>query len=98
MIRGRKNYVRGVPLRLAIGVTFKENRPTVVGGPPTAIAKLTNLKVEIVPGEEQSSKLAKKIRWLLAERAPEKLRESILSLPLEEIQRFIPSGRGRTLP
>jgi len=97
MIKGKKNYVKGVPLRLALGVLLKDDRLIVVGGPPTAIAKLTRLKVEIVPGEERSSKLAKKIRARLAEMAPENLRELILNLPLDEIQRFIPSGRGRII-
>lgn len=97
MIRGRKNYVRGVPLRLAVGVIFKGDQPSVVGGPPAAIAKLTRLKVEIVPGEETSGKLARKIRELLAKKGPEDLRKKVLGLQLEEIQRFIPSGKGRLL-
>jgi predicted ribosome quality control (RQC) complex YloA/Tae2 family protein len=94
MIHGSKNYVRGVPLRVAIGIKSKEEQVMVIGGPLEAIANQTSLYVEIVPGEQTSSKLAKQIRGLLAEKASKDLRKKILEVPLEEIQSFIPLGRG----
>ncbi|MEA2089840.1 MAG: ribosome rescue protein RqcH [Thermoproteota archaeon] len=95
MIRGKKNYLRNVPLKVAIGIKVEKERVLVVGGPPEAIASQTNIYIEIVPGEEKSSKLAKKLRRIWAEKASEKLRKHVLEIRLEEIQRFIPSGRGR---
>jgi len=95
MIHGSKNYIRGVPLRVAIGIKTKEEQVMIVGGPVEAIANQTNVCVEIVPGEQTSSKLAKQIRGLLAEKATKALKKEILEVPLEGIQSFIPLGRGR---
>jgi predicted ribosome quality control (RQC) complex YloA/Tae2 family protein len=94
MIHGSKNYVRSVPLRVAIGVNIKKEQPTVIGGPVEAISTQTDNFFEIVPGKRSSSELAKQIRRLLAKKAPKTLEKLVLKIPLEEIQKFIPSGRG----
>jgi len=94
IIRGKKNHLRKVPLCVAIGILIKENHASVVGGPPEAIKKQTNVYVEVVPGQQTSSTLAKHIRKLLAEKASPERRKHILVAPLEEIQGVIPSGKG----
>jgi len=98
VIRGSKNYVRNVPLRVAIGVKMKEERPIVVGCPVEAISKQTSIYVEIIPGNQKSGELAKCVRRFLAKKTPEEQQKRILEIPLEEIQRFIPSGRGAMKP
>ena len=98
MIRGSKNYVRSVPLRVAVGVKMKEEQPTIIGGPVKAISKKTSTYVEIIPGKQSSGELAKEIRRLLAKKAPKALEKKVLKIPLEEIQKFIPSGRGTVSP
>ena len=94
MIKGSKNYLRNVPLQIAIGIKTKNGYPTVIGGPVEAVAKQSEVYVELVPGREKSGSLAKRVRQTLAEKAPEELRKQILEMPLERIQRFIPLGRG----
>jgi len=94
IIRGKKNFVRNVPLRVAVGMVIKENHVEVVGGPPEAIRKQTNLYAEIIPGQQTSSTLAKHIWKLLAEKAPAEWRKQIFEISLEVIQSFIPSGKG----
>ncbi len=93
MIHGTKNYIRNVPLTITIGVQI-EDHAQIIGGPPEAISKHTKSYVEIVPGEHKSSQLAKQIRRILAEKTSKDKRKQILEVPLEEIQAFIPSGRG----
>ncbi len=93
MIRGAKNYIRNVPLAVAIGVQIKEYA-RIIGGPPKAVSKHTKIYVEIVPGDHKSGELAKQIRRILAEKTPEDLRKQVIEIPLEEIQVFIPSGKG----
>jgi len=95
MIHGSKNFVRGVPLRVAIGVKMKKEETIVVGGPVEATANQTKISVEIIPGERKSSELAKRIRQAWAGRVSETSKKKILQIPLEEIQRFIPLGRGK---
>ncbi len=94
IIRGTKNYVRKNPLRVAIGVQKRDDQFQAIGGPPDAIRRHTDLYVEIVPGDEPSARLAKRLRHSLAERAESKTRESIQKISVEQIQRFIPSGKG----
>ena len=80
-------------MAVAIGVQI-EDPARIIGGPPEAISKHTKIYVIIVPGEHKSSQLAKQIRRVLAEKAPKDWRKQILDTPLEEIQSFIPSGKG----
>ncbi|UCE43491.1 MAG: NFACT family protein [Candidatus Bathyarchaeota archaeon] len=93
-ISGPKNYVRNVPLRIAIGTKTEDARPIVVGGPVEAITTQTEIYIELVPGREKSGTLARRIRDALAKKASEERRKQILDIPLERIQRFIPLGRG----
>jgi predicted ribosome quality control (RQC) complex YloA/Tae2 family protein len=95
MIRGTKNFVRGVPLKVAVGVKNIDEQSMIIGGPTTAIAHQTNAFVEVVQGNQKSGKLAKQIRHELSKKVPEDLRRQITAIPLDEIQRFIPLGRGK---
>jgi predicted ribosome quality control (RQC) complex YloA/Tae2 family protein len=95
MIRGTKNFVRGVPMHVAIGVKINDESLKIIGGPVDAIASQTNVFVEIIQGTEKSSQIAKKIRHLLSTKVSEDLKRSITAIPLEEIQSFIPLGRGK---
>lgn len=97
MISGQKNFVRNVPLGVAIGIKVEGERLTVVGGPIEAVTNQTNIYVRITLGRETSGRLAKQIRGLLAEKAPKALQKRFLGISLEEIQGFIPAGRGRML-
>jgi predicted ribosome quality control (RQC) complex YloA/Tae2 family protein len=94
IVHGKKNYLRKIPLSIAIGIAIKENQITTVGGPTEFIKKQTAHYIEVVPGQEPSSPLAKQIRQLLTEKAPAELRKQIMATPLEEIQNFIPLGKG----
>ncbi len=98
IIRGTKNYVRNVPLGLAIGVIIEDEQPLVICGPKEAVSKQTNIFVEVIPGEHSSSRLAMQIKQRLADKASKSLREKILKVPLEDIQRLIPLGRGSIKP
>jgi len=97
VIRGKKNYLRRVPLCVAIGIVIKENHVEVVGGPSEAIKKQTNVYVEVVPGQQTSRYLARRIRKLLSEKMHE-WQKQVLDTSLEEIQGFIPSGKGAIRP
>jgi len=94
IISGTKNYVRNVPLQVAVGIKGEKENLRVIGGPPEAIASQTNLYVKITPGDQTSGKLAKEIRQILSKRAPQNLQREILQIPLEEIQSFIPLGKS----
>ncbi|MCW4034518.1 MAG: ribosome rescue protein RqcH, partial [Candidatus Bathyarchaeota archaeon] len=95
MIRGNKNFVRGVALRVAIGVKVDDDQVSVIGGPVDAIASQTKAYVEVVQGTTKSSDLAKKIRHIVSQKVSEDLKRTVTAIPLEDFQRFIPLGRGK---
>jgi predicted ribosome quality control (RQC) complex YloA/Tae2 family protein len=94
IVHGKKNYLRKILLSIAIGVTIKENQIIIVGGPTEFVKKQAIHYIEIAPGQEPSNSLAKQIRKMLAEKTSTELRKPIMATPLEEIQKFIPSGKG----
>jgi predicted ribosome quality control (RQC) complex YloA/Tae2 family protein len=97
MIRGQRNYIRNVPLQVSIGVVEKDDQSMIVGGSVSAITSQTQCMLSIVPGRKTSGRLAKEIRFKLSETAPINLREKILKISIEEIQRFIPPGKSELL-
>jgi len=94
MIRGTKNYVKGVPLEISIGVKSEDGALQVVGGPTEAIVSQTKLLVALAPGKGSSERLARLIRNRLAQSASNEERSAVVKIPIEEIQRFIPAGGG----
>ena len=94
MIYGSRNYIRNIPLEISIGVARRNNHLQIIGGPPTAISKQALTYVKIVPGDEASSRLSKRIKEILMKALPEEEGRILQKIPLEEIQKFIPSGKG----
>jgi len=94
IIHGQRNYIRRVPLRIAIGVQKEDEQLRVIGGPVEAIRKHTDVYVEIVPGDEPSAKLAHKLRSSLRQKARLEDRDLVMKIPIEDIQQFIPMGKG----
>lgn len=95
MIYGRKNFIKNVPLEISIGVKSSKSGLKVIGGPPDAIERNSIVYVRIVPGEETSGRLAKAIKKEIAEKSPDEIRREVYKISLDEIQKFIPYGRGK---
>lgn len=94
IIHGKKNYVRKVALRAALGMRVESGQMRVIGGPPESTRKQTNVFVEFVPGQQASAELAKRIRSFLSRKASGEYRDKISRVPIEEIQKFIPPGKS----
>jgi predicted ribosome quality control (RQC) complex YloA/Tae2 family protein len=99
MVSGKRNWMRGVPLRMAVGVVFDEENSIarIGGGPVEAVKAKTNSLVVFVPGDLSGKDLFKRILATLAGRAPKDLRKTILKVPFEDIREFVPYGVGRIL-
>ncbi len=93
MVRGKKNYIRNVPVRLAIGLVHQTGELKLFVGSPSTVREATDLFCEIVPGRMPSAALAKAILGRLAFKNA-LLRANILKIPLEEVQSLIPAGGG----
>lgn len=94
IIHGKKNYIRKVALRIAIGVFAENEHISIIGGPLEAIRRQTKVYLELVPGQQTSAELAKRIRRLLSERASSEYQAEISKISIEEIQGFIPPGKS----
>ena len=94
MINGKRNYIRNVELRLAVGIKKINEDLTPVGGPVSAVEAQTKIYVEIIPGKRSSSEIAKQIKIKLANRFSSPANRQILGLNDQLIQRFIPAGKG----
>jgi predicted ribosome quality control (RQC) complex YloA/Tae2 family protein len=94
IILGKKNHIKSVPLRVAIGAVTKENHVLIIGGPTEAVRKQTNNLVEVIPGGEKSSLLAKRVRKLLMEKAFKEQKMPASEISIQEIQSFVPYGKG----
>lgn len=98
MVLGRRNYIKGIPLRYGVGVKTSEGEVRAMGAPVESLSGRTDVHVTIVPGDESATKLAR----VLAERFARELKGKGLISPGMELSpealgELIPAGRGRLL-
>lgn len=94
MVYGKRNYI-GVELRLAIGVEILEDKtPRIITGPPKLVGQRTHYYAIITPGDQDPSKVAKKLREYWVKKAPEEEKPIIEALTVEDIRERIP-GKSR---
>ncbi|WP_461864709.1 ribosome rescue protein RqcH [Thermococcus sp.] len=86
MVYGKRNWLHGLPLKLAVGVISYEGDEFVVCAPVDAIKVHTDRYVVIRPGSLRKSELVKKIKHIF-EKWGHKIRE-------EEIMAVLPPGSG----
>jgi len=94
MLYGSKNYVRRVPVELAVGVIFEEEDVIPVSGPPLAVEANTEFFVRVTPGTIKKGQLVKKILKHLAGIVPEEMKHAIEQIPQEDMMRVLPAGEG----
>jgi predicted ribosome quality control (RQC) complex YloA/Tae2 family protein len=99
VVRGERNWMRGTPLRIAVGVAIsdRESRAKIGGGPVEAVRAKLNAYVVIVPGDVEGKELFNRVLTSLGRKLPRELRETVLNVSIEEIREFIPYGKGRIL-
>ena len=92
VVRGEREYFRDVPLACAIGLQ-RVPELAVIGGPPSAVAKKTDLSVVLKPGTFEPNDTAKKVLRTLRERVGEEEAQSLKAvLNTDQIASFVPPG------
>jgi len=89
--------MRGIPLKIAIGVVRENDELSFVGGPVDAVKAKTDTYVVVAPGDSTGKALFKRVLKVFAGKKPKKLREKILKTSVEEIRGYMPYGKGRIL-
>ena len=83
IIRGSRNYIRGVPLEVAVGVVDYQGE-RLMAGPREAVSHYTDKYVVLKPGYRKKEELSREIKKHLN-------RDDLLSL--EDIIRVLPPGK-----
>ncbi|MGB9684708.1 MAG: ribosome rescue protein RqcH [Candidatus Bathyarchaeales archaeon] len=99
VVSGSRNWMRGTPLKIAIGALFDEetSEPSFIGGAVSAVKAETNAYVTIVPGDTSGKELLRQILKVLATKTPKEKREKVLKTSIENIRDFVPYVKGRIL-
>jgi predicted ribosome quality control (RQC) complex YloA/Tae2 family protein len=79
VVRGKRNYVRDLPLRVAVGEIVHEGHRKVMGGPVEAVKAHASRYVVLEPGEGDRNVVARELAATFA-------------VPVEEVQRVLPPG------
>lgn len=79
VIRGKRNYVHDLPVRMAVGEVEVEGHRKVMGGPASALAARSAKYVILRPGKEDRERVAKRLA-------------AAFEVPIEEIVRALPPG------
>jgi len=90
MVYGKRNYIRNIPLTLALGLEKLNSWLRVVVGSEEHVKNKTVAYVTLIPGHISPHSLAKIIKEELIKKAPEKLKPLIKSISVEELALRIP--------
>ncbi|GBC74804.1 hypothetical protein HRbin06_00111 [archaeon HR06] len=88
LIEGKKNYIKGLKLQIALGLIPVKDNLLISSGPPEAIKKRALAYVEILPTNEELSKTAKKIKKEFEELLGKEVN-------LDDIIRALPPAGGK---
>jgi predicted ribosome quality control (RQC) complex YloA/Tae2 family protein len=94
MIYGSKNYIRRVPLDLAVGVLIEDDEAIPVSGPPSALSAHTEYTVRVAPSKGKKGQLVKEILSQLKKLVPQDKKHLIDEIPQEDMMRVLPPGGG----
>ena len=92
MIRGTRNYIRGVELALAVGVTLRNAKALLMAGPPSAVRSKCQIYVQIRQGRGSPAEVAKRILARLAAKAEENTRAELARISMDDVIRLLPPG------
>ncbi|HJU34800.1 MAG TPA: ribosome rescue protein RqcH [Nitrososphaera sp.] len=97
VIEGKRNYLKGVELRLAIGVMRLNNRETLLCGPEDAIKKSSMFYAVLLQGGMDPMTSAKKVKSEFIKIANDntEIVESVKRISLDEFVRALPTGQSR---
>jgi hypothetical protein len=97
VVRGERNWYRGIPLRTCIGVEVDHGGIRFVGGPVDSVKAKTDVFVTVVPGNLSGKELFRSVLYSLAEKLSSELRRTMTKASVEEIREYIPYGQGTIL-
>ena len=96
VIEGKRNYLKGVEIRLAIGIVQLDGRETLVCGPEEAIKIRATFYAVLLQGGMDPMTAAKKVKSEFVKIAGDsEAVETIKRLSLDDFVRVLPNGQSR---
>jgi len=96
MIRGERNYLKGIELKIAIGLQLTENEALIISGPQSAIARQSISYVVLAPGDSDKSRIANRIAKMFNERL-KSLGFASINIRADDVIRVIPPGTAKII-
>jgi predicted ribosome quality control (RQC) complex YloA/Tae2 family protein len=93
-VNGKRNWMRNVTLKVAIGVV-EDEKLRFVGGPLEAVKMKTKAYVALVPGDATGKDFLKQILQALALKLSKEQREKVGKASIEQVREFVPYTKGR---
>ncbi len=93
MIYGKRNYLKKVPLRIAIGLKIEEDKAKLIVGPVSAVKNATSIFVELIPGNMDRRQVAERIIRILTKKLEKYFGKVILKVDLNEVMNLLPEGK-----
>ena len=93
---GKRNWIRNVPLRVAVGMVVNEET-CFVGGPVEAVKAKTKAYVVLLPGDHAGKEFLKQILRSLMLKLPKEQREKAGKTSIEQIREFVPYTKAQCL-
>jgi predicted ribosome quality control (RQC) complex YloA/Tae2 family protein len=90
MIYGEKNYSKNIEINHAVGVVLYESNAQVIGGPINSVESITNIFVQIKPGDVPKGKIVKEIKDKLLKQCDEEEKYKVDALTVNDLLPFIP--------
>lgn len=103
VIQGKRNFVKGVEIRLALGVIVLEKKYALMCGPQEAVKKKSIAYCVLLPGGNDPTSMAKKFKQEMVGTCSnisedfKDLLEYLKSLSIDEIIKSIPHGQSKIL-
>ena len=96
VIEGKRNYLKGIEIRLAIGIVQLNNREMLVCGPEEAVRKRALFYAVLLQGGMDPMTAAKKIKSEFVKIAGgNEVAESIKHISIDDFVRTLPTGQSR---
>jgi predicted ribosome quality control (RQC) complex YloA/Tae2 family protein len=95
VIEGKRNYIKGLELRLAIGLVKIKEKLTLMCGAPDSVKRNSLFYILIAPNGTEVSEIAKKIKAEFVKIVGDELSDFAKSLSVDEIIRAMPSGKSK---
>jgi predicted ribosome quality control (RQC) complex YloA/Tae2 family protein len=93
-VSGKRNWMRNVPLKLAIGVVLN-GEVRFVGGPVEAVKARAKAYITIAPSDVAGREFLKQVLRALMLKLPKEQREKAGKASIERIREFVPYTKGR---